>query len=277
MTKKTETEEHFVKKTMWTRVMTGTKSVTRSGTWKSTGKATSKAVKKLIPHSAKLGKDSSGFNLRYYREAYFALNEQDQYNLFMSGFAPKMTKREVSKLRATFRDGLPTHTYRPQTVMYDAHISPTGREAQPKDLVDEAAAAKRRAVEMAKQRRQAAAAASGDALPAHPTPATYTKIQAHSSRPTKARLQKQQKQQQRPAAQGQGKRPPQRQPQERIGVAVSHDGRPLPPQQPQKRRQGLRQGQPRVRPPAGVPVPVPVSRTGGRRVVGQSVAGSSRG
>jgi hypothetical protein len=133
--------------------MTGTKSVTRSGTWKSTGKATSKAVKKLIPHAAKLGKNSSGFNLGYYREAYFALEEEKQYNLFMSGFAPKMTRREVHKLRSTFCDSVPTRTYKPQTVMYDAHISPAGYEAPLKDLVAEAAAAKRHAIEMAKQRR----------------------------------------------------------------------------------------------------------------------------
>ena len=46
--------------------MTGTKSVTRANTWKNTSKATGKAVKKLIPHAAKHGKDSSGFNLSYY-------------------------------------------------------------------------------------------------------------------------------------------------------------------------------------------------------------------
>jgi hypothetical protein len=227
--------------------MTGTKSVTRSGTWKSTGKATSKAVKKLIPHAAKLGKNSSGFNLGYYREAYFALEEEKQYNLFMSGFAPKMTRREVHKLRSTFCDSVPTRTYKPQTVMYDAHISPAGYEAPLKDLVAEAAAAKRHAIEMARQRRARKLAANGDALPAHPTPATYTKIQIHA-RPAKphkphARLQKQHKQkQQHPPAQGQGKRQQtQHQPRERIGseaAAASHGGRLQQPQQTQKRREG---------------------------------------
>lgn len=266
--------------------MTGTKSVTRANTWKNTSKATGKAVKKLIPHAAKHGKDSSGFNLSYYRKSFFLLDKQTQYDLYMSGFAPKMTKREVSKLRASSRHGHTSTTYKPETVMYDAHISPSGYEAPLKDLVAEAKAAKRRAVATAKKRKQAAAAANGDALPAHPTPAAYTKIQvqrrtkaqqqqqqAQLKQQQQARLKQQQQQQLKLRQQQQQQRLPQTQggrrqrQSQQIGVAVSHDR--------QQQGQGLTPAQARVRQSVGG---VPVTAGGaGRRVAGQSVAGSSRG
>ncbi|KAG7289168.1 hypothetical protein NEMBOFW57_005531 [Staphylotrichum longicolle] len=137
-----ETEEHIVKKTVWTRVLTGGKRAVTSTNWKHHVTHPGQAVKRIIPHASKQGKDSSGFNLSYYRKSFFLLDKQTQFDLYIAGLAPKMTKREVDKLRSSVRQI--SRQYKTETVMYDAHISPSGYEAPLKDIVAEANAAKLR-------------------------------------------------------------------------------------------------------------------------------------
>jgi hypothetical protein len=226
---KTETEEHIVKKTVWTRVLTGATKAAKPTNWRHPVKT----VKRLIPHAAKVGKDSSGFNLSYYRKTYFLLDKQTQFDLYMAGLAPKMTKREVDKLRSSVFHI--SRQYKPETVMYDAHISPSGYEAPIKDVVAEAKAAKLRAAAAAKKKKQAA---NPDALPAFPTPANYTKIQvkprptkmqqqqAHAQHQQKLKPQQQQQQQRLSQAQAQPQnrlstQPPPLRPSQ-IGIAISH-------------------------------------------------------
>ncbi|KAK4119871.1 hypothetical protein N657DRAFT_693379 [Parathielavia appendiculata] len=168
---------HIVKKTVWARVLTGATKAAKPANWKHPGNA----VKRLIPHAANVGKDSPGFNLSYYRKTFFILDKQTQFDLYMAGLAPKMTKREVDKLRSS-GFGI-SRQYKRETVMYDVHISPSGYEAPLKDIVAEAKAAKLRAAAAAKKQ-----AANPDALPAHPTPAKYTKLQAQT-KPTKPQQQ----------------------------------------------------------------------------------------
>ncbi|KAK4099566.1 hypothetical protein N658DRAFT_560293 [Parathielavia hyrcaniae] len=198
----TEPQEHPVKKTVWNRVLTGATKAAKPANWKHPGRA----VKRFIPHAAKVGKDSSGFNLSYYRNTFFLLNNQMQFDLYMAGLAPKMTKREVDKLRASALRI--RRKYKPETVMYDAHISPSGYEAPLKDVVAEAKAAKLRAV-VAAQKKKQQQAASEDALPAFPTPASYTKIQVQHASDSNIRNKTSrpahvlhEQQQQRPTQQG---------------------------------------------------------------------------
>ncbi|KAK4247065.1 hypothetical protein C7999DRAFT_14872 [Corynascus novoguineensis] len=184
-----ETEEHVVKKTVWTRVLTGATKAA-APTWKKTGKA----VKSVVPHSNKSGKDSMGFNLSYYRKTFFLLDKQAQFDLYQAGLAPKLTAWEASKFKNSSRRVC--RKYKKQAVMYAAHQSPDGYAAPPMDLVVEAKAAKLRARAFAeakkkekmekkkkKQQKKGKEAAvnqnnddDSDALPAHPTPAHFTKM-----------------------------------------------------------------------------------------------------
>ena len=202
-----ETKEYFVKKTVWTRVLTGGRKAVAASGWN----YPSESFDRFIPHAAKVGKDSSGFNMSYYRKSFFLLDKQTQYDLYRSGLAPKMTRVEVEMLRASGRKW--TYDYEDESVMYDAHISPSGYEAPMKDLVADAKEAKAAALAAAankkkkpQQQQQAAnpnAIANQkkktsqkkpapnpnnnhpDALPSFPTAANYTttKIQIQQRPP----------------------------------------------------------------------------------------------
>ncbi|KAK3896425.1 hypothetical protein C8A05DRAFT_40044, partial [Staphylotrichum tortipilum] len=175
----TETEQHIVvKKTVWTRVLTGGKKAVAASNWKYHITNPGQAVKRIIPHSAKEGKDSCGYNMSYYRKTFLLLNRQTQVNLYIGGLAPKMTENEVKTLRKSGLQFNRPKPYMPERVMYDAHVSPSGHRAAPRDLIADSKDAKR-----------AAAAGNPDALPAFLTPAAATKIQAQeqhqAGRPTK--------------------------------------------------------------------------------------------
>ncbi|KAL1836603.1 hypothetical protein VTJ49DRAFT_4892 [Mycothermus thermophilus] len=99
-----ETERHIIQKTVWTRVLTGTLQATKPEAWKQGTKhvvqGTRQAVHRVIPHHARHGQDMYGLNLSYYRDTFFRLDLQTQFDMYMAGRAPKMTKREVDHLRA---------------------------------------------------------------------------------------------------------------------------------------------------------------------------------
>lgn len=244
---------------MWTRAVNGASKAAKPSTWKHPGKS----AKNPPTHASKLGKDSSGFNLSYYRKSFFMLEKQAQFDLYVNGLAPKMTIWEVNMLKASRRRAV--RVFRPHAVMYEAHVSPQGYTAPTRDLVAEAKAAKRRAAATAQARKtklaNSTAAAPGDALPIHPTPAHYAKIQ--TPRPTKAQQQQQQQLRQKEAEQR--LRQKQLQEQRTLQQLQLQEKYRLQQQQQQQAarvRQAGAAGQGRV--------------VGGRRVVGQSVASSSR-
>ncbi len=260
-----ETEEHIVKKTVWTRVLTGGRKAVASSNWKHHVTHPGQAVKLMIPgHASKLGKDSSGFNLSYYRKSFFLLDMQTQFNLYYAGLAPKMTKREVEKLRSSVRQI--SRQYKPESVMYDAHVSPSGYEAPLKDVVAEANAAKRRAAAAAanKKKNQAAATATAnpDALPSFPTPTNYSKVQVQP-RPTQQQRPQPQPSQNRPSA-GQ---PPQRLPAHQIPTSQPQrqpQNPSYPASQPQSQVQYSYLPQPQLEPypqPQSQPQPQPYRQT----------------
>ncbi|KAH6641084.1 hypothetical protein F5144DRAFT_618719 [Chaetomium tenue] len=190
-------EERTVKKTMWSRAVNGASKATKPSTWMHSGKSANNPP----THASKQGKDSAGFNMSYYRKSFFMLEKQAQFDLYVNGLAPKMTLWEVNKLKASRRHAV--RVFRPHAVMYEAHVSPRGYAAPTRDLVAEAKAAKRRAAATAQARKtklaNSTAAAPGDALPVHPTPAHYAKM--NQTRPTKAQQQQQQQQRQKEAEQ----------------------------------------------------------------------------
>ncbi|KAK4032242.1 hypothetical protein C8A01DRAFT_20660 [Parachaetomium inaequale] len=292
-----ETEEHVVKKTVWTRVLTG---ATKAA--KPTMQHTGKAVKRMIPQL-----DRSGRNMSYYREAFWRQDEQTRWNLYMSGAAPKMNMWDVRKLHSQPRRFL--NKFQLRSVMYDTHVSPKGVRVPPTDIKKkkQGAIATSTATGKAKAKAKVNAnpQANPDALPFFATPETYItthKVQVKPRPVTTARPQQHPQEQ----PQGQVHRPPQHaQPQTRLST------QPPPQRQshqiglgPQMQRsqghqpavsaaatrqsypvqgglrpasQGQAQGQARVMRQSVV---VPVlgkgpTRGTGRRVAGQSVAGLS--
>ena len=243
-----ETEEHIVKKTVWTRVLTGGKRAVASSNWKHHVTHPGQAVKLMIPgHASKLGKDSSGFNLSYYRKSFFLLDRQTQFNLFYAGLAPKMTKREIENLRSSVRQI--SRQYKPESVMYDAHVSPSGYEAPLKDVVAEANEFKLRAAAAAanKKKKQGAATATAnpDSLPSFPTPANYSKIQVQP-RPTQQ--QPRPRPQQNPQLAG---RTPQRLPAQQVPISLPQRQSQYPSypaSQPQRQGQYSYLPEPQLRP-----------------------------
>ena len=293
----------MVKRTIWARALTGASNAAKPSTWK-------RSAKKAIPHASKQGKDSSGFNLSYYRKTFFMLEKQVQFDLYMNGLAPKMTRLEVNMLKASRRPAV--RVFRAHAVMYDTHISPSGYAAPPRDIVAEAKKAKIRAVEAAEARKKKLAnstsAAPGDALPIHPTPAHYAKIQVQQQRPAKARPQQQQQQQHQQQQRQQQlehrlqqqqqqreqqlehrlqqqkllrqqrhqRQEEQQQQQQQQQQQLQHERRQKQPQYRLERLEQQQQQQPaRVKQSVVVPVTAQ-GRAAGRRVAGQSLASSSR-
>ncbi|KAK4149415.1 hypothetical protein C8A00DRAFT_46966 [Chaetomidium leptoderma] len=261
--------ETKAKKTVWGRVKNGASKAAKPSSWKNPGKA----AKRLMPSSTH-AKDNYGLNTSYYRKTFFLLDKQAQFDLYMAGMAPKLTKLEANRLGSFGRPV--TREYKRAPVLYVAQVSPSGYSAPLRNIVVEAKAAKVRAAAAAKKKKEAAAAAAGnpDALPAFPTPAAYSKIQIQT-RPAKAQQQQRQRQQQQQRlSQAQTQRRPQpRSPQrhsQQIGMAISHPPHPPHNQQQQQQRQ-----QYQYYPSA--PATSQGQRQPGRRVVGySSVAGSSR-
>lgn len=164
------------------------------------GKAV-KAVKNYIP--VVRAKSKHGENLGYYRKAFFALDPQKQYNLYMSGMAPWLTEQETNKVRAWGAE----HGYKlinpiPVAVLYRAQQNPRGFRVLQIDRDISAAEAAKREVEAAKARK---AANNPDRLPAHPTPGNYAKITTvpAKSRPNRLSAAQQHQSQQRPQHQSQ--------------------------------------------------------------------------
>ncbi|KAL2017350.1 hypothetical protein VTK56DRAFT_2273 [Thermocarpiscus australiensis] len=108
--------------------------------------------------------------------------------------APKMTKAEVIKLRSSVRQA--HRTYKPVPVMYIPEPAPNGFQSPLVDILAGARAARARA---AAAKKKTTERCNPDALPAHLTPANYTRIQVQT-RPTTSTQgqQQQQQQQQRP-------------------------------------------------------------------------------
>ncbi|KAK3297355.1 uncharacterized protein B0H64DRAFT_457449 [Chaetomium fimeti] len=190
-----QTEQHVVKKTVWTRAMSGASKAAKPGTWKHSGKS----VKKIIPHASKQGKDSEGFNMSYYRPCFFALKKQEQFDLYVNGLAPRMTMLEVAKLKASRLHA--TRAFDVRAVMYSTHKPPKGYAIPQRNLVAEAELAKQRCLEEAAARRHqkhaaTATAADGDALPAHPTPDDIAEIRLQA-RLARARLEKEKEENER--------------------------------------------------------------------------------
>ncbi|KAK3308525.1 uncharacterized protein B0T15DRAFT_109592 [Chaetomium strumarium] len=263
-----ETEEHVIKKTIWTRALTGltgaSKAVTHPG----------QAARRLIPGSSKSSKSSQDRNLSYYRKTFFFLDPQTQFDLYMAGMAPRMTEREVKKLRSAARQV--RRTYKPVSLMYEAQAAPNGFRAPLRDLVAEAQAAKARAAASKKTKKPSAS--NPDALPTFPTPGTHVKIQVQQHpRPTATAPQPRPQQPQKPQhyPQRRQQRPPQHPPQHppqqppqppQQQQQQQQQQRPQPmmtPQQRQQRAQALAQPEPPVRyarPPA-VHAPRPVRQS----------------
>ncbi|KAK4239392.1 hypothetical protein C8A03DRAFT_14214 [Achaetomium macrosporum] len=235
-----ETEEHVVRKTIWTRALSGaSKAVTHPG----------QTAKRLIPRSRKSNQDS---NLSYYRKTFFLLDQQTQFDLYMAGMAPRMTEREVKKLRSSVRQV--RRTYKPVPVLYEAQAAPNGFRAPLRDLVAEAQAARARAAAAKKIKQQSAS--NPDALPTFPTPGNHVKIQVQQPpKPTTTTYQP------RPQRPQQPQQYPQR-PQQHS--SQQYRAQPLlTPQQRQQRARELAQPQPPVRysRPLAVHAPQPVRQS----------------
>jgi hypothetical protein len=175
-----ETQEYSVKKTMWTKIL--------ATDWKYHVTHPHKAVKRLVANVNNVGQDTCGLNLSFYRAAFFNLNVQTQFDLYVAGMAPKMTRREVDRLRASVRQV--RRTFKTVPVMYAAHVSPSGHHAPPRDLVAEAQAAKDRAA--GKKTRKQQRPSHPDALPVFPTPNNITKVRIQAKPAPQRRQQPQQ-------------------------------------------------------------------------------------
>jgi hypothetical protein len=119
-------------------------------------KHTGKAVKRMIPHM-----DRHGRNMSYYREVFWLQDPQTQFELYMSGAAPKMNMMDVRKVPLRDSKGDPRrffNRFKMRSVMYATHLSPRGTRVPPTDIVEEAEDAKEDAKKQADEKKAEAAA-----------------------------------------------------------------------------------------------------------------------
>ncbi|KAL2191452.1 hypothetical protein L209DRAFT_739503 [Thermothelomyces heterothallicus CBS 203.75] len=294
-----ETEEHVTKKTVWTRILTGATNAAKPAL-----KQTGKALKSAVPQPRKTDKDNLGSNLSYYRKTFFLLDKQTQFDLYMAGLAPRMTKLEAQRFDSQIPTRRVCRRFKKVPVMYATQEPPKEQAASPRNLVKGAQDAKTHAAVAnsissnnttknsnknhetrmdrkgkGKMTKVGASSDDPDALPAHPTPEAFNRISYRvqiRSRPASSSAGMQQLQQLQQRPQQRHRQQQQQQQQHRTQPQPQQQSHRLHPQVGTFQATGHcgsvqphGQGQ---GPQATVRAQAPERRSFGRRMAGQTVA-----